>query len=778
MTDEKSTKSVKRSASHWGAFLVDVEDGRMRKVYPRLANDSPSPILGSIIDSVYSRTRIDSPMARAGWLEHGPRRNDPGRGAEPFVRVSWDRALDLVASELRRVQGQFGNAAIFGGSYGWASAGRFHQANFQLYRFLNGFGGFTEKSDSYSFAAGTVVMPYVVGSADCVVGRSSSWATMEGTAELIVMFGGLPLKNTQMEYGGIGLHSTESWLRRLKAAGSAFVNIALMSDDAPDFLQADWIAPRPNTDTALMLALANTLVTENLHNREFLDRNCVGFDRFLPYLMGARDGQPKDAQWASAITGIPADTIRRLARRMASARTMITLTWSIQRGDHGEQPYWMATTLASMLGQIGLPGGGVGFGYGCESGLGTPRQTIQVPTLPIGSNAANSSIPVARISDMLLHPGEPYQYRGTERTYPETHIIYWCGGNPFHHHQDLNRLMHAWQTPETVIVHEPWWTATARRADIVLPATTAYERMDFAASSRDRFVLAMDQVIAPIGEARDDHRIFADLAERLHFRAAFTEGRTSEDWVRYLYGIYRENARRKQVEMPDFDSFWEKGYVEIAEPATHHVMFDDFRRDPVKHPLATPSGRIEIYSETIAGYHYDDCPPHPTWLPPAEWLGSEIARRFPLHLISNQPRARLHGQGDDGPVSRANKVNGREPIWIHPSDAAARGICDGDVVRVFNDRGALLAGAVVTTMIRPSVVQIATGATFDPENPGVAGTLDKHGNANVLTLDKGTSQLAQAPSAQSALVEIARFDGLPPPVTAFVPPPILDAPPQ
>jgi len=157
-------------------------------------------------------------------------------------------------------------------------------------------------------------------------------------------------------------------------------------------------------------------------------------------------------------------------------------------------------------------------------------------------------------------------------------------------------------------------------------------------------------------------------------------------------------------------------------------------------------------------------------LEPAEWLGSEQAKVYPLHLLSNQPRSRLHSQLDCGEVSRGAKVAEREPVWLNTGDAAARGIVSGDVVRIYNDRGACLAGALVTDAIRPGAVQLATGAWFDPLDPAEIGSLDKHGNPNVLTLDKGTSKLAQCCSAQTALVEVERFAGEAPPVTAFSPP--------
>jgi biotin/methionine sulfoxide reductase len=237
------------------------------------------------------------------------------------------------------------------------------------------------------------------------------------------------------------------------------------------------------------------------------------------------------------------------------------------------------------------------------------------------------------------------------------------------------------------------------------------------------------------------------------------------EWLAHLYDGFRGSAKADGLNLPTFEAFWKDGCVEIPAPDQPHDMFGAFRADPNLHPLKTPSGRIELFSERIDGFGYDDCPGHPVWLEPAEWLGSPRAQRFPLHLVSNQPRTRLHGQLDSGPYSVSSKIAGREAVWINPADAAARGLKDGDIVRLFNDRGACLAGARLTDEVVRGVVMLPTGAWYDPEDARKPGTLEVHGNPNVLTLDKGTSKLAQGPTSQTALVEIERWQGAPPPVS-------------
>jgi biotin/methionine sulfoxide reductase len=763
----KDTRGVPHS-SHWGAFSALVSDQGV-EVLPHPRDAAPSALLGNIPAAVSHRARIARPMIRRGWLERGPG-SDHRRGRDEFVAVSWPEALDLVAAEVRRVYAAHGPGGIFGGSYGWASAGRFHDAQHQIHRFLNLAGGYVRSVNSYSSGAATVILPYVIGPQGAVAGNNVSWAELVAESALVLAFGGMALKNNDVGGGGTSEHIARGRLHAARERGVEFHLIGPLRDDLPAEVEAVWHPIKPGTDVALMLGLAHTLVTEGRHDRAFLGRFCVGWEEFEAYLLGRGDGQPKDAAWAALICGLPADKIVALARRAVGRSTLITCSQSLQRAEHGEQPVWMGVVLAALLGQIGLPGGGFAYALGSTSNTGKPPLAAPLPSLPQGRNSIADFIPVARIADMLLHPREPFDYNGQRLTYPDIKLVYWVGGNPFHHHQDLNRLRCAFSRPDTVIVHDSAWTATARHADIVLPATISLEREDIGASEGDPLLVAMHRAVTPFGQARDDYDIFAELAQRLGIAEAFTEGRSAREWLEQIYEPTRRALISREVDAPDFDQFWGAGEIALPTLPWNGGNLRDFRHNPDAAPLPTPSGKIEIASATIAGFGYPDCPGHPTWLPPVEGAGSPAAARFPLQLIANQPATRLHSQLDFGATSQASKVNGREPVRIHPRDAAARGIGEGDIVRLYNDRGACLAGAVLSDALRPGVVQLSTGAWYDPDDPAADKPLCVHGNPNVLTSDAGTSRLAQGCTGQLCLVEIERFDGPLPRIKAFDPP--------
>ncbi|MEW5810976.1 MAG: molybdopterin-dependent oxidoreductase [Actinomycetota bacterium] len=754
------------SLTHWGAFRASVEAGDIASVAPIAGDADPSPALGNLPGSVRHSSRITGPAVRRGWLDDGPGPTTR-RGADDFVAVSWDDLTDLLAAELRRVIDRHGNGAIYGGSYGWSSAGRFHHAQSQVHRFLNCLGGYTFSRHSYSLGATGVIMPRVVGTHDDLFKRSTAWDVIVEHTEILVCFGGLALKNTGVNHGGTTAHPAREALRRYRERGGRIVSFSPLRDDVDG--PYDWFAPVPGTDVAIMLALAHVLATESLADRQFLATYCTGYERFERYLLGADDGVPKSPQWAAALCGVNADDLTALARQMAAHRTIVTVSWSLQRTRFGEQAPWMGLTLAAMLGQIGIAGGGFGHGYGSMNEPGLPPLRCTLPRLPQGINPVTSFIPVAAISDMLLHPGEPFDYNGLRLTYPDIRLVYWAGGNPFHHHQNIPRLRRALGRADTVVVHDPYWTAMARHADIVVPSTTFAEREDFSGSRNDPMLMAMPRLTEPYADARDDYDTFAALARALGVEDEFTEGRTSAQWLRHLYRTW---AATVDFEVPTFDEFWAAGRLElpVEEGLT---LLAEFRADPVAHRLGTRSGLIEIFSTDIDGFGYPDCAGHPRWFEPTEWLGGSRAAQYPLHMVANQPAARLHSQLDGGKTSQDSKVAGREPIRMHPEDAQTRGLTTGDVVRVFNDRGSCLAGVLVDERVRPRVVQLSTGAWYDPVDAADPDAMCVHGNPNVLTDDIGTSSLARGCTGAHALVEVERYSATTPPVRAHHPPRIV-----
>ncbi len=741
--------------AHWGAFWVTVEDGVIQGVEPFEGDPAPSPIIHAVKDWMDPAMRVHQPMIREGWLKARENSDGAGRGSERMVPVSWEEANALVAEEIGRVNREFGAASIFAGSYGWTSAGRFHHASTQMHRLLNLAGGYTAHRDTYSVAAGAVMLRHVFGHDGEHRGHGVAMDDVAENSEIVVAFGGLTPRTSQNESGGIARHLLEEKLRQLKARGAKVVLISPRRDDAPDWLEADWWPIAPGTDTALLLGLAGEVLASNSHDRAFLERCCSGSEKFIDYVRGVGDGVPKDANWAAGLTGIEAGRIRALARDLTALRSFITLSWSLQRAVHGEQPYWAAVSLTALVGDIGLPGGGVAFGFGSLGGVGISSATGPSPFHSAGRNPTGSFIPVARIADLLERPGEEFTYEGETRTYPDTRMVYWAGGNPFHHHQDLNRLARAWARPETIVVQEPLWTATARRADILLPATTSLERNDISGNRRSDHLVAMKQCVAPLGQSRTDYDICAGVADRLGVGDAFTEGRGEMEWLRVIYDQARDGyPAEERAAMPDFDGFWEAGFVPVPV-RKGYVHMADFRADPEKHALRTATGKIILHSALLEDRAYGDCPPQATWLAPPEWLGAEDAARHPFHLITAQPQSKLHSQLDYSPVAAVDRVAGRAPLSLNPEDAKALGLKEGDTALVSNDRGKCLAGVRLSADVRRSVAVLPTGAWFAPRETAL-GLVDDAGNPNVLTLDTPSSAFSGGCSAHTCLVKIEK----------------------
>ncbi|WP_416679015.1 molybdopterin-dependent oxidoreductase [Candidatus Pseudothioglobus sp. Uisw_016] len=737
-------------SSHWGTYKFSVDKNKKIQLDNWGLDSSPTEFGLGLADAAIDNLRITQPHVRKGWLDNIGK-SDGKRGQDEFIPVSWDEAFELASKELLKTKNAYGNSAIYAGSYGWASAGRFHHAKSQVNRFFNLFGGFSSSFQSYSYAAAQTLLPHIIGlDLYTTLEEHTTWNALSEECELILMFGGMPLKNSKVSAGGVGKHVTQLGMKKCFDKGVEFINISPLMDDAPKFLKAQQVPIRPNTDTALMLALAHILIKNQSYDKDFIDKYTVGFDSFSDYVLGKKNNQECSPEWASKITNIPVKTIYELANKIITKKTMISLSWSLQRASRGEQPLWMGITLAAMLGQIGTASGGFGFGYSSVNSTGDSFDKIPWQSLPQGKNKIKDFIPVARVTDMLENPGGEFDYDGKKLTYPDIKLIYWAGGNPFHHHQDLNRLTKAWQKPNTIIVNEIWWNSQARHADIIFPANTALERNDLMLNPRDPTVVANKKAMKSYKNSKTDFEIFSGLAKKLGFLESFTEDRSELDWIKFIWNN-SSKTNQKNISFPSFEEFWKKGYFELPAPKIEKIMFNDFRKDPINFPLKTPSGKIEISSETISNFQLSDCFSHPYWFEPYEWLGN--IDEYPLHLISNQPTHRLHSQLDNAANSQNSKIKGKEPVMINSSDALDRDIQDGDIVMLFNKRGRVLAGANISDSVMPGVVVLSTGAWFDPD---YALNLERHGNPNVLTKDVGTSSLSQGPTCHTTLVQVRK----------------------
>ena len=780
------------TTAHWGALKISVKNGKIVKsgnAFDGMVYNPLQSVTADLVDGKRTN-RIKAPMVRKSYLEKKAN-NRELRGADEWVEVSYEQAIKLVADEVARVRKEKGANGIYGGSYGWKSSGNLHNARTLLHRYLTMGGGFVGGLGDYSAGAAQVIMPHVMGTLETYE-QQTSWPLIMQHSKVIVIWGANPMDTLRIAWSsndGVGLE----YFTKLKNSGKKIIIIDPIKSNTVEFYgdKAEWLSPKPNTDVALMLGIIHTMLSTGKYDKEFIETYTEGFDKFADYVMGkTADKTVKDAKWASKISGISEKKIKELAKVFFENRTMLMTGYNMQRQHHGEQVHWMAVALASAIGQIGLPGGGFGISYHYANGGSPTTNAPVIGGITVGkasgggqewlNDGSSSAIPVARIADCLLNPGKSIDYNGRKITYPDIDLVYWVGGNPFVHHQDTNLLVKAWKKPSTVIVHDMYWTPTAKMADIVFPITTPYERNDLTMSGdySNLNINPMKQVVARMPKSKHDYEVFADLAKAAGFGEQYTEGKSEMQWLEDFYNVAYNQAKQAGAlmadgnEMPDFATFWNANKPLTFAPTPEgeeFVRYGDFREDPILNPLGTPSGKIEIYSETIAKMGYKDCGAYPQWFEPIEWIGMKN-KPAEFALVSPHPSLRLHSQLSNTSLRKQYAVADREPIWINPADAKAKKIKNGDIVRVFNARGQILAGAVVSNIVPKGVIRIYEGAWYDPENPKKEGTLCKNGNANVLTIDIPTSELADANIANTALANIEKYKGKAPKLTAFMPP--------
>jgi anaerobic dimethyl sulfoxide reductase subunit A len=696
-----------------------VRDGRIVKIStdPRRWTPEMPPLHACVrgfgqAERVHHPDRLRYPMRRVG-----PR----GRGH--FERISWDEALDEVARRMRRIRDTDGPAAILDCSR-TGSLSMLHNVRATAQRLLHLFGGCTELWSNIS-AEAEVFSVHMTFGARADYKSAGREPTDYVNSRLIVMWGWSPGDGTF----GTG---TMQYLKLARRHGTRIVCVDPRRTRTSHELADEHVFIRPGTDTAGLLAMAYVIVTEGLHDQAFLDRHVLGFDEdHLPsgapagaswrsYLLGLADGVRKTPEWAAAITGVPADTLRRLAIAYATEKpAALQCGYAPGRTIHGEQFHRAAYALAALTGSIGTPGGNSGVSNGA-----TGRGGIR--SLPPGPNPANARVATPLLADLLT--------RGKAGGYPaDIKMVYSIGGDLFNQAPNVTKTMAAAERLEFMVVHDHFVTPTARYADILLPATTFWERNDVHTpwAGAGHYAIFMQQALPPMDECRNDLDICAELARRLGLEGY--SDRTEEEWLREL----------TKDTIDDFDRFRAQGLARLPAP-DDALAFAREIRDPERHPFSTPSGRIEIYSMAIAAtpdpYGLGAIPPIPTWLPDPE------EGTYPLRLVTPKSRARTHSIHDNQPIlARAD----RDDVWIHPVDATARGIVDGQVVRVFNGRGATMLPARVTDRISPGCVSIKEGAWFTPDPEG----RDTRGCANAVTGDRASP--AAAATFNSTFVEVA-----------------------
>lgn len=779
----ETTSSWKVSGSHWGAFRAQIYGGKVQAIQPLETDKHPTEMLNGIKGIIYSPSRVRYPMVRLDWLKKH-KYSAETRGNNRFIRVTWDEAIDLFYRELERVQKQYGPWALHAGQTGWNQTGAFHNCTAMMQRAVGMHGNYITKVGDYSTGAGQTIMPYVLGSTE-VYAQGTSWTEILEHSDNIILWANDPVKNLQVGWN-CETHQSFGYLDQLKekiAKGEVnVVSVDPVKNKTQRFLQNDHLYINPQTDVAFMLAVAHVLYTEELYDKKFINTYCLGFDDFIQYVLGnTKDKIERTPEWAAKICGVTPESIRDFARMLVKGRTQLLFGWCIQRQEHGEQPYWMGAVLAAMIGQIGLPGGGISYGHH-YSGIGVPSTGFAGPggfprNLDQGAkpkwdntnfNGYSRTIPVARWIDAILEPGKKINHNGNTVTLPGFKMMVISGNNPWHHHQDRNKMKRAFQKLETVVTIDFNWTATCRFSDIVLPACTQWERNDIDSygSYSGKGLIAMHRLVDPMFQSRTDFEIMTELTRRFGRHEEFTRGMDEMEWVRSLYNDCKK-ANEGKFEMPEFDEFWEQSVLEFGEgkPWVRHA---DFRKDPEINALGTPSGFIEITSRKIGRYGYEHCQEHPMWFEKTERShGGPGSDKYPFWLQSCHPDKRLHSQMCESEAFRATyAVQGREPVYINPMDAKAKGIKAGDLVRVFNGRGQLLAGAVLSDSYPRGVIRIEEGAWYGPLSEK-EGAICTYGDPNTLTLDLGTSELAQATSANTCIVDFEKFTGKVPPVTSF-----------
>jgi len=690
---------------------------------------------------LYSPYRLKYPMKRIGE-----------RGEGKFKRITWDEAYDTIAKEMVRVKETHGPASILDMCF----AGDTVSLLSELYpflpwalvrRFLDCFGCAVHFWDTMCFEGAIFAANYTVG--DLLDGCEADNFIH---SRLIILWGFNPAHS---------IHGTNTpwYLKLAKEQGCKFVSIDPRYTDSAAAYDAWWIPIRPGTDVAMMLAMAYVMIDEDLCDKNFLEAYTLGFDEehmpknappgasFKSYVLGVSDGVPKTPRWAASVTGVPANDIAKLARMYAKTHpTALIHCWGPGRQPWGEQFHRAGYTLAAMTGNFGKLGSHVG-GIG---GALPITAAIFPPTKP----PVKTTIKESKWADaVLLGDKAPSQLIGNfgDAPPPNIKMIYGAGHNFMQQTSNIKKNIEAINKVEFFVFHEQMMNFTAKYADILLPVATHFEAEDGAAIwVRGRYIIHRAKVMEPMFESKRDLEILTDLSERLGIREQFNPKKTREAWIREWI---RQLSRQFQVDIR-YDDFVQKGLYKFRYDTPIYAFKDEIE-DPENNPFATPSGKIEIYSQEMAEMDWKNSkygspiPPLPTYMEGWDNINS-ASDKHPLKAITPKIRFRTHSIYYENPWLRETYV---QHMMMNPTDAEPRGLRSGDTTRVFNDRGCIVIPVYVTDRVVPGVVSIPQGAWCDLDENGI----DRAGSANLLTEDRASPSGAwplNAPMVQAEKTDL------------------------
>lgn len=663
-------------------------------------------------EHLYAPDRLLTPMKRVG-----------ARGEGKFAPISWDEALDTVASRLKAQVRAHGHASIFAGAgSGTASA---LNATFDLQMLLAQMGGFTSGWSAPSWEGAHFAMEFTTGAND----RHGPSKHADGfdaadilRTKLLLLWGWNP---AHTHFGT----STKYYLMRAREQGIPFVCVDPVYTDTAGAWGTEWIPIKPGSDAAVLCAMAHVILDEGLADRPFVERFTHGMADYHAHLRGQDDGVVKDPRWASAISGIPAQTIVSLARRYATTKpAKLVAGYAPGRSAFGEQYHRAAIALQALTGNIGRPGGSAA---GHLQGKPIRSSTVVQAWWERFSrdidvhDADIAMIKTTHFADAVLGGKSVSPAAvGSHKPLPsDIRALYAVGWNAVNQLPNINKTVRALQKLDFVVVQEQRMTPTARWADVLLPACTMLEREDFTYPWRDNepFIIAQAKAVEPLGESKADHWIFDQLAKRLGLTALRPDG-PPRKWLDKLLAM---------DEHAPFADLLRHGELRERRAEPWIAFRENVEGDnPI--PFQTPSGRIEIRSTELAGLDFAktsygrEIPSLPTHLENEE--GPSAQGTLPLQLITTKVQNRCHSTFTGNPLLEELGV---QSVWIHTTDAAARRVAEGDAVEVFNARGRIRLRARVTERITPGVVMIHEGAWYDPDPRGI----DRGGNPNVLTND-------------------------------------------